>query len=1661
MNNALKQMSFWGDDELQPQKHQKNKQKYMRRKRDKKDTANSSQNISLFEIINNFVKEENKTVIETEPVKTTEDYTLTEKVLENLGSVKARLTQNIACIKLIKKLKAKNLYATFVEQNVLAKFTGFGALQEAFDENSKYEEERETLKSLLTEEEYTSAKETVNNAFYTDTTIINFMYKALEQMGFKGGDILEPACGIGNFFGAMPMIMRSNSTLKGVEIDTLSGEIAKQLYQNADIEINPFEESLTYPNYYDLVVGNVPFGNYGVFDKEYNKYNLSIHNYFIVKSLDKLRVGGILAVVTSKFTMDSKTKTTRELIKNKAKVISAFRLPQNAFKEYARTDAVTDIIFLQKTDRMNTDADTETFLTVDERGINNYYNLHPDHILGTLEEQSGMYGPELVPVLKDKTLDEAFSEVLNAIPTNIYTPYDGEKERILPLNNYDIKPFGYDFINGKLVQNQNGKLVGIDKVTNKKNLQMYKDFVELKKHVHKVLQAQVHKCSDSALNELLQTLNVMYDRFVYNYQYIDTKACKMKFKDDPDYPLLCALEIHTNDGVKKADIFYKRTIRNDLYTHSIDTAKDALSYCINKYGYVNLDFIKQIYKKSESEILAELDGLIYVDPETNQYVLAAEYLSGNVVEKLHKAKDAAGNNELFKVNVEALEKVQPIPLTYDQIDVKLGTSFIPVDYYSEFLRYLLDANDSWRETNVYIEYISLLDEYKVYGNVYVSYTENYEKWGTRRRTACELIEEALNNKTPKVYDTKEDNNGKEIRVLNKEETIEAETKQQMIKEEFKKWIYEDKERRENIEKTYNKLYNSFVDKKYNGAMLTLPGKNPEIELRDYQKNAIARGVLENNSLLLFHHVGAGKSYVMMAIGMEMKRLGICNKPLYVVPNHMVQSGQFYQEFLKLYPNAKLLVATSDDFSKNNRAKLISKIATGDWDGIVIGHSSLIKIPVSKEFQENMMNKQIQEIEDAIREYSIGRDKKMTVKKLQSALKNQKLKLQKLKDINQDNTVTFEELGIDQLFIDESQNFKNLFTYTKMQNVAGVQTTSAQKTDDLLTKIQYIYSIRGEGKGIVFSSGTPISNSMSELYTTQRYLQPQILRAQGIDTFDKWASVFGEVVNSVEISPTGKGFRQKQRFSRFHNVPELTSIFRQCTDVVLKNQLNISVPKSEYHKIEIPAISAVTNYINNELLPRAKAISNKQVEPEVDNMLKVTNDGRKAALDIRLIDVNAKIDGPTKTSVCAENIFKIWQETTNVKGTQLIFCDLGTPKKQSVSNQLSVVNNIINNSTNDTDNDIDESAVDEVDLFDDTVFDVYHEIKQLLMEKGIPENEIAFIHDAKTPAQKSQMIKQFRKGDIRILLGSTSKMGEGLNAQDKIVAIHHVDVPWKPSGLQQRDGRGVRNGNTNEKVDIYRYVTKGTFDAYSWQTLQTKAQFIGQILCGMSNERAVDDVDVQLMNYAEMKASASDNPLILKKFELEVELKKLNVLEKNFLKNKYSIQDKIIKLEKTEKIYGKNLISYKQDVKLIRDMGTKIITINGVEEELNLKLIEQLTPKINLALSGKEVYLGDYLGMKMYGENINIGDGIRSTVVYLHGIGAYKITYETQLSLLRQLTGFKESLISKKVPNLTNALNECVSELAKLRIEYDKKFAYTETLINTKHELDEVNKQLGI
>ena len=1648
MNNLLKQMDF-GDltQKKFPNEVWKKKRKKSKRKRKSKN-INTKPQMSMFELITGLVKEEKQSIIENPVPKTNKNYTLKENIITGLGSIKERLLKNIKAIKLVKSLKKNNNFANFMEQNALAQFTSFGIMQEVFDTNSdKYKEEKQQLQDILTPEEYESAKATVNNAFFTDTKIIDFLYKVIKKLGFKGGDILEPSCGIGNFFGAMPNEIKFNSTLKGVELDTLTGEIAKQLYQQADIEISPFEESLTYDKYYDLVIGNVPFGKYSVFDKEYNKYNLSIHNYFIVKSLDKLRVGGLLAVVTSKFTMDSKLKKHRELIKEKAKVIACFRLPKGAFKEYAGTNALTDIIILQKTDHIGTDNDTESFIDIDDRGINNYYVAHPENILGNLEEVSGMFGKELAPILPEgTTLEKLFKKSLVNIPENVYEEYEGVKEKFLPSNNFNVKPGGYDFINGELVQNQGGTLVKVDKVKNKKTLQMYKDFVELKKHVHRVLQEQVRKCSDETLQELQKQLNTMYDRFVYKYQYIDTPVSKKKFKEDPDYPLLCALEIHTEtEGVKKADIFYKRTIKNDLFLNCIGNAKDALSYCINKYGYVNMDFIKKIYKEKEEAILDELQGLIIKDPISNNYILTDEYLSGNVKKKLQFAKQAAETNEIFKENVAALEKVQPIPLTYDQIEIKLGTTYIPTEYYTEFLRTLINA-DKWEEKHVYIEYIEMLDEYKVYGNNVVSYSDNHQKWGTERKSACQLVELALNCRGAKVFDKVLDAEGKKHRVLNKEETINAETKQQLIKDKFKKWIYEDELRRKNIEKIYNEKFNSFVDKSYNGSLLTLPGKNPNIEFRDYQKNVVTRAIVENNSLLLFHHVGSGKSFEMMAIGMEMKRLGLCNKPLYVVPNHMVQSGQFAKEFLTLYPNAKILAATSDDFAKDKRMKLVSKIATCEWDAVIIGHSSLIKIPVSTESQMEVLKEQMKEIEEVIKDT----DDRMTEKRFQTILKNQRIKLKKIKDIAQDNTIIFEELGIDQLFIDEAHNFKNLYTFSKMSNVAGVQNTSAKKTEDLYAKIQYIYKIRGEGKGVVFATGTPVSNSISELYIMQKYLQPQILKEQGIDTFDRWASVFGEVINSIEISPTGKGFKQKQRFAKFYNTPELTSIFRQCTDVVLKHQLDIPIPKANYHKIEIPAIASIKNYIDNVILPRAHAIANKRVTPEEDNMLKVTNDGRKAALDIRLVDPNAIIDGPTKISICAKNIYNIWEKTKDTKGTQLLFCDLGTPK-------------ISSNSIYETkkDEDEDEQMVDETDLFDDTFYDVYNEIQKILLEKGIPLDEIAFIHDAKTPIQREELINRFRCGKLRILLGSTSKMGEGMNAMDKIVAIHHIDVPWKPSSLEQRDGRGIRFGNENDEINIYKYVTKGTFDAFSWQTIQTKAKFIGQILCGMSNERNIDDIDVQIMNFAEMKAAASDNPLILDKFESEVQLKKLNVLEKNFIKNKYLIQNKISKLRHNKEIYTKNLIAFMKDEKLIKNLNTKIIKINNVDTELNLELIEKITPKINTLFNNEEIYIGDYLNMKVIGSKIHIGEGIMATTITLEGNIHYKINYDTQLSLLRRLSGFKEKLIDKRIPKLRLSLEECTHELEKLSFEYERKFPYTNALVETKNKLKEIEQKLGL
>lgn len=1402
------------------------------------------------------------------------------------GTPLERYYNNINAIRLLKKLNSEHRLATPTEQVMLSQYVGWGGLPQFFEQsNSHYNE----LKDLLTDSEYTSARESTLTAFYTPPTVISAVYKVLENMNFKNGNLLEPSCGIGNFIGMLPITMQ-DSKVYGVELDTISAGIAQQLYQKSSIAAQGFENVNIPDSFFDGVVGNVPFGDFKVVDKKYDKHNFLIHDYFFAKSLDKLRPGGVMALITSKGTMDKENSSVRKYIAQRAELLGAIRLPNDTFKSSAGTEVVSDILFLQKRDRLIDIEPDWVHLDTNENGIrmNSYFVQNPEMVLGEMKTVSGRFGQQVTcEPYTDSNLADLLSDAIANIHGEI-SDYENdvatdelEEDMSIPAD-ASVKNFSYSVVNDKLYFRENSRMIPVTVSATAES--RIKGLIIIRDCTRNLIELQADDYPEEDIKAAQELLNAKYDNFTEKYGLINSRANKSAFSDDSSFALVSALEILGDEGQleRKADIFFKRTIMPHKPITQVDTASEALAVSIGEKACIDMEYMQSLTGKEENELFNDLKGVIFLNPlyegnneNLSKYFTADEYLSGNVREKLAIAQNSAKVDSRFNINVEALEKVQPEDLTASEISVRLGSTWLPVDIVQQFIYEFLNT-PGYAKSSIIVHYSKYTGEWSIDGKSYDrSNVKAYNTYGSARINAYRIIEETLNLKDVRIFDYVEDIDGNRKAVLNKKETAIAQSKQELIKQGFQDWVWSDPERRERLCKLYNEKFNSIRPREYDGSHIVFSGMNPEITLREHQRNAVAH-ILYGGNTLLAHAVGAGKTFEMVAAAQESKRLGLCNKSLFVVPNHLTE--QWASEYLQLYPSANILVATKKDFETKNRKRFCGRIATGDYDAVIIGHSQFEKIPMSIERQRASLEQQENEITNGIAELKRNRGENFSIKQLERAKKSIKQKIEKLNDQSRkDDVVTFEELGVDRIFVDESHYYKNLFLYTKMRNVGGIAQTEAQKSSDLFMKCRYLDEITG-GRGTVFATGTPISNSMVELYTIQRYLQYDTLLKNDLQHFDSWASTFGETVTAIELTPEGTGYRAKTRFAKFFNLPELMSMFKEVADIRTADMLELPVPKANFHNIAVKP-SEIQKDMVAKLAERAELVRKGNVDASVDNMLKITNDGRKLALDQRMLnDMLPDFEG-SKINACVDNVYRIWNENSDKKSAQLIFCDLSTPKN-------------------------------------DGVFSVYNDIRKKLIERGIPENQVKFIHEADTDVKKKELFQKVRKGEVRVLLGSTQKMGAGTNVQDRLIALHDVDCPWRPSDLEQRAGRIIRQGNSNPEVEIYRYVTEQTFDAYLYQLVEGKQKFASQIMTSKSPVRSADDIDETALSYAEIKMLATGNPYIKEKMDLDIQIQKLKLLKANYLSEKYNLEDKIIKF------YPQKIASLANTIKALeQDLST--------------------------------------------------------------------------------------------------------------------------------------------
>ena len=1559
-----------------------------------------------------------------------------------VGGLKQKFARNIEAIRTLFKLEEEHRGATAEEQQVLSQYVGWGGLADAFDPSKdSWAKEYAELKGLLSEDEYAAARSSTLNAHYTSPTVIRGIYDAVKRMGFRSGNILEPSMGVGNFFGMMPDSM-ADSRLYGVELDSITGRIAKKLYPQADITVAGFETT-DRRDFYDLAVGNVPFGQYKVNDKAYNKLGFSIHNYFFAKAIDQVRPGGVIAFVTSRYTMDSKDSTARKHMAERADLLGAIRLPNNAFRANAGTDVVSDIIFLQKRDRpIDHEPDwVQLGKTEDGFAINQYFVDHPEMVLGVLSTESTQYGREELTVapLEGISLADQLAEAVQHIEgqytaAEVDTPDIAEEEaarRTLPADP-EVKNFSYTVVDGEVFYRENSVMTQIELSDNAKG--RVAGMVELRQIVNELIDQQLNDYPDEDIKASQAKLNAAYDAFTAKYGLINDKKNARLFDDDSSYYLLCSLEnLDENKNLKsKADMFTKRTIRPERVVTSVDTPSEALAVSIGEHGKVDLPYMAELLGTpgDYGRITAELSGVIFKDPAADPtdpeagWQMADEYLSGDVRAKLRMAQFAAETNPEFAVNVDALTKAQPRELEASEIDVRLGATWLAPEIIQKFMTETFQIPYYLRHA-VKVRYSPYTAEWRVEGKTATGRGDiiSSETYGTSRANAYKILEETLNLKDVRIYDTIEDAEGKPKRVLNKRETMLAQQKQQVIKDAFANWVWQDPQRRIALVKQYNELFNSTRPREYDGSHIHFVGMNPEITLREHQRNAIAH-VLYGGNTLLAHEVGAGKTYEMAASAMEAKRLGLCQKSLFVVPNHLTE--QWASEFLNLYPNAKLLVARRKDFETANRKKFCARIATGDYDAVIIGHSQFERIPLSFERQERIIQEQIYETLAAINELKVHAGENFSIKQMEKTRKTLETKLEKLRsDERKDDVITFEQLGVDRLFVDESHFYKNLFLTTKMRNVAGLSTSEAQKSSDMFGKCRYLDEITG-GRGVVFATGTPVSNSMTELYTVMRYLQYSTLQQKKLTHFDCWASTFGETTTAIELAPEGTGYRARTRFAKFFNLPELMSMFKEVADIKTSDQLHLPVPEAKFETV-VAKPSEIQKEMVQELSKRAAEIHSGAVDASVDNMLCVTNDGRKIGLDVRLMNPMLPDDPNSKLNVCAQNVLKIWEEGKDQKLTQLLFCDLSTPKN-------------------------------------DGNFNVYDDIRKKLVAAGVPENEIEFIHNADTEAKKAALFSKVRSGDVRVLLGSTAKMGAGTNVQSRLVAVHHLDVGWKPSDMTQRNGRIIRQGNMNKEVKVFNYVTEGTFDSYLFQTLENKQRFISQIMTSKSPVRSCEDVDEQALSYAEIKALCAGNPLIKEKMDLDVQVAKLKVLKADHQSQKFRLQDKLLtKFPADIQETNAHIAGLKADAQLAAahpqvQEGFCGMTIKGVTYDEKKTAGERLVLACSELPNAEEKVIGSYRGFEL---SLRF-DTLRSEYQALLK-GQRKHTVPLGTDPLGNIIRLDNSLNSfpERITAAENELATLHQQQAAAQIEVEKPFPQEEELAEKSARLAELNAQLDV
>ena len=1549
------------------------------------------------------------------------------------GGPKAKYKANMEAIHLLQTLEKEERLATPEEQEILSRYVGWGGIPQAFEEsNSSWANEYLELKNTLSPEEYSAARASTLNAFYTSPTVIRSMYEALENMGLKQGNILEPSCGVGNFMGLIPESM-SKTNMYGVELDSVSGRIAKQLYQKNKIAIQGFEETSYPDSFFDCVIGNVPFGAYQVSDRRYDRHHFMIHDYFIAKSLDLVRPGGVVAVVTSSGTMDKQNPAVRQYIANRAELLGAIRLPNNAFQRNANTSVVSDILFFQKRDRASIEKPEWLNLKETPEGysVNAYFAEHPEMVLGEFTTESTQYGKQEVTVKPkegitlEKQLKEAIRNIHGTITELELSDTELEEDVVSIPADPDVKNFSFTVVNEEVYYRENS-------VMNRMELpamtaERIKGMVKIRDVTNELIQCQMEEGSDEQITKLQGKLNEEYDTFIAKYGLLSSNANKRAFSQDSSYCLLTSLEFLDDKGElkRKADIFTKRTIRRAETVTSVDTASEAFAVSIGERAGVDLSYMAQLSGKTEKELTEELAGIIFKNPISEKWEPSDEYLSGNVREKLQIAKQFAEDHPEYQVNVQYLEQVQPKDLDASEIEARLGATWISEDYITRFMAETFHTPRYYVGSKVKVQYAEVTGQWNVmgknvdsYGNALVTST-----YGTQRANAYRLLEDALNLRDTKIYDTVQDTEG-EHRELNRKETMLAQQKQELIKEEFKEWIFKDLHRREDLCKIYNERFNSIRPREYDGSHIQFVGMNPEITLMPHQKNAVAH-VLYGNNTLLAHCVGAGKTFQMIAAGMESKRLGLSQKNLYVVPNHLTE--QWGSDFLRLYPGANILVATKKDFEPANRKRFCSRIATGDYDAVIIGHTQFEKIPLSRERQIAMLEDQIADITFSIEEAAHQAGQNYTIKQLEKTKKSLQARMKKLNDqTRKDDVVTFEQLGVDRLFVDESHSFKNLFLYTKMRNVAGISQTDAQKSSDMFMKCRYMDELTG-GRGITFATGTPVSNSMTELYTIMRYLQYDTLMRMGMGHFDSWAATFGETVTAIELSPEGTGYRAKTRFARFFNLPELISIFKEAADIQTSDMLNLPVPEAEFIN-EVLKPSEEQQEMVSAFSERAESVRGGLVNPTEDNMLKITNDGRKCALDQRLLNELLPDAEKSKVNTCVENAFQVWEEGKADRTTQLIFCDLSTPKG-------------------------------------DGTFNVYDDVRNKLTEKGIPKEEIAFIHEYNTEAKKAELFAKVRAGQVRILMGSTPKLGAGTNVQDRLIALHHLDCPWKPSDLEQQEGRILRQGNQNDKVKIFRYVTENTFDAYMWQILENKQKFISQIMTSKSPVRACEDVDDTALSYAEIKALATGNPYIKEKMDLDVQVSKLKLLKANHTSQIYRLESDIAKnfpvqiSALKERIAGMQIDSQVVKSVDLQDNDTFAMTVGNVlyedKKEAGEALIAACAGLKTVSTGGK---VGEYHGFTLSASYNMFSNAFELTV---KGKCSYKLEIGKDPVGNMQRIHNTLSSIDRKLTESEQKLETVQQQLATAQEEVKKPFPKEAELNEKMERLSELNALLNM